>query len=43
MPLLTKPEDVAAEIDDIVESIAARFRPEQVILFGSRARVTQTD
>jgi predicted nucleotidyltransferase len=38
MPRTKKPISVPAQIERIVKRIVKRFHPEQIILFGSRAR-----
>lgn len=38
MPRIKKPIDAQAQIERIVKRIVKKFRPEQIILFGSQAR-----
>lgn len=38
MPRITKKPNVQAQIDRMVKRIIKKFHPEQIILFGSRAR-----
>lgn len=38
MPRITKSTTARADIDRMVKRIVAKFRPQQVILFGSHAR-----
>ncbi|HEY7310882.1 MAG TPA: nucleotidyltransferase domain-containing protein [Gemmataceae bacterium] len=38
MPRITKKTTARADIDRMVKRIVAKFRPQQVILFGSHAR-----